>query len=112
MDLIDLMQARSERDKAIQKVSLNNDSFMSRALDCIQDLKDLPGEFFGRHCEFTGEQIRLYLTLCKIIPAHSNAYGALVMTAVKRGLIVPTGRYTSMKSRSSHARKTAVYRWA
>lgn len=118
MDLVDLMTSRSERDKGLQKVSLNNDGFMWMALQLLTHVsaaKDNPklslySVFPTR--EFTGEDIRSFITQSEIEPAHSNAFGALIMTAIKRKIIVPTGAYTSMKSSSSHARKTAVYRWA
>lgn len=108
MDLIDLMQARSERDKAIQKVSLNNPNFMDMALYAFPGMKErtAPGE------EFTGEDISHRLFIMGIVPSHPNALGALIMQAVKRGLIVGTGKYVSMKSVKSHARKTQLYRWA
>lgn len=107
MDLLERM-AQDARDKAIEKVSLNNDSFMERALKMISHLR---AQMHLMDREFTGEDIREHLISWKIEPAHSNAYGALIMTAVKRGLIVGTGKYVSMKSAKSHARKTQLYRW-
>lgn len=101
-----------ERDKGLQKVSLNNPNFMDKALDELAIIKRLmPNEEFSPD-GFTGEDIRNWLSTDGIQPDHSNAWGALIMTAIKRGIIVPTGSYTSMKSKTSHARKTAVYRWA
>ena len=103
--------SRRERDKGIAKVSLNNDGFMSRALNQLGEWKS-NWILHGGDSNFTGEDIRIWLGAVDIIPAHSNALGALTMQAIRRGIIVPTGRYISMKSRSSHARKTAVYKWA
>ena len=108
-DLVDLMTSRSERNKGIQKVSLNNDDFMTRALAYIRWRGLVP---LHSKEEFTGEQIRQWMQFEYIVPAHPNAWGALISTAVKRKLIVPTGSYTQMRSKTSHARKTAVYRWA
>lgn len=110
-DLIDLMQARSERDKAIQKVSLNNNSFMDRAIQQLRYWVDI-GNARQMIDEFTGEDMRIWLQAVDIVPAHPNAWGALISTAVKRKIIVGTEKYVSMKSIKSHARKTQLYRWA
>lgn len=57
----------------------------------------------------TGEGIRQYLTVLVGEPHHHNAWGALISTLVKDGLIVPTGRWLPMTQRSSHARRTPEY---
>ena len=107
MDLFSLADSRIERDKAIAKVSLNNPCFMDEAIKQLGKFQTSMGV-----SEFTGEDLRVWLQSYDIFPLHPNAWGALISTAVKRKLIVPTGSYTQMKSRSSHARKTAVYKWA
>ena len=59
--------------------------------------------------EMTGEDIRIMCSGSGIIPHHSNAWGGLVSGLVTRGVLKPTGRYTSMRDPKSHARETKVY---
>ena len=90
------------RDEGIAKVSDNNDNWMQLAI------MDAEG-FVHRHLCFTGEDIRFYLVQRVGHPGHSNAWGALINTLVRRKIIKPTGEYRAMRDDSSHARKTPVY---
>lgn len=59
----------------------------------------------------TGEQVRDWLrTKTRAKPTHHNAYGALIRTAIGRGLLKPTGTYTRMIAKASHGRSTAIYK--
>lgn len=41
---------------------------------------------------------------------HPNAWGAFINSALRSGLIEPTGKYRAMRDRRSHGRETRVYR--
>ncbi len=91
------------RDKGIEKVTEHNDQWMEQ---CMQAL--------SRHWKYlsepvTGEDIRKYCEAYGLFPVHSNAWGALINTLVRKKIIVATGAYTQMKDESSHARKTPLY---
>ncbi len=91
------------RDEAIAKVSDNNEKWMELCVKSIEDsYNDHPG------WTFTGEDLRHQCEMLVGCPAHSNAWGALVNTLVRRKIIKPTGEYRAMRDDSSHAR-TPVY---
>lgn len=97
--------ARSARDKGLQSAARNiGQTWMGGA---IQRLLSIPYQ------DFTGEDVRNYL-LSRDYPKphHHNVWGAVMMEAAKRGLIVKTGEWRQMKNRKSHARATPVYRLA
>lgn len=94
----------ADRDAALEQVGDNAEvatSFMSRGLTAIARL---PAG------EWTGEDVRDYLTGLGVVPHHPNAWGALVSKAVRDGLLVPTGERRAMRGPKSHARRTDVYR--
>ena len=92
------------RDRALKSVADNSEDWMEKALEALK--------YLSTRREWTGEDIRLLISKPGIVgaPHHHNAWGALINTAVRRKLIVATGRYESMKTTKSHARKTPVYR--
>ncbi len=90
------------RDEAIAKVSDNNEKWMEL---CVESAT----HFAEHHDTFTGEDIRFTCLGSVGHPHHSNAWGALVNTLIRRKIIKPTGEYRAMKDDSSHARKTPVY---
>ncbi len=92
------------RDEGIAKVSEHNGKWMQR---CLRESEPFA---VRRGSEgFTGEQLRIYLESVAGYPNHSNAWGALINTLVRRKIIRPTGEYRAMRDDSSHARKTPVY---
>ncbi len=93
------------RDEAIAKVSNNNETWMECCLIAMQQ----PIWWTDGTGQFTGEDVRFYLSREVGCPSHSNAWGALVSTLIKRKIIKPTGEWRKMKDDSSHARKTPVY---
>lgn len=95
------------RDEAIERVSINNQEWLFIAVLTLPAMRaDHPGQF-------TGEDIRLWLRGRGIPePAHHNAYGAMIMSAVRSGLIERTGEVRKATIRTSHARNLLVYRWA
>ena len=94
----DLWAARRARDKALSLV--DEPPYSDRALLIIPRMT-------GR--SVTGEDIRL--TIERVIgqPHHHNTWGAIIATAVRRGLLIKTGHYTQMKTKKSHARVTPTY---
>lgn len=97
-----LFSAMEMRDAGISRVSENNSDWMADALDLLAALDLEDG---------TGEDFRLWLTQRGLgDPSHPNAWGACMMMARKRGLIVPTDRYRASRCTPSHARKLMVYR--
>ncbi len=90
------------RDEALEQVSEHNDTWMELCLDTAE-------HFVNLHDKFTGEDIRFQCSRIIGCPAHSNAWGALINTLVRRKIIKPTGEYRAMRDDSSHARKTPVY---
>lgn len=106
-DLFSYAESAKARDIGVRQVSLNNPCFMSDALAYLKTHRVL-----NRFEEFTGEDIRKWLGDAGLAPEHANAWGALILTAVRRKIIVGTGTYISMKLKTSRARKNPVYRWA
>ena len=98
-----LFEALSERDKAIQKVSINSGNWIQRARAMLRSVIK-PG------WEGTGEDIRLELLKAGLpAPHHHNAWGALIKSVVPKHFI-PTGKFRHMRTKKSHARQTIVYR--
>ena len=102
--LLDWMSARAARDAALEKGSLNNLSWHENGLEAIAKLAHkIP--------PFTGERLRFALVTMIGAPEHPNAWGALVMDAIKKGLFADTGKWERMMSEKSNHRKTTVYDW-
>jgi hypothetical protein len=101
----DLFSAIEARDEALAQVSRNAGlDWMGGALLRIAAFRNWRG---------TAEDVRVTLLANSYpSPHHHNAWGALIKTAIKRKLIIPTGDLTNMKTKKSHARRTPVYRSA
>ena len=99
---LDLFSSRAARDIALSTVAEHSGTFIDEALAIIQKL---PDTWTG-----TGEDVRHICQAQGVTPHHPNANGALINTAVKRGLLIPTDRFVQMREKSSHARVTRVYR--
>lgn len=101
--LIDLIEARAARDVAIGLVSDHSEPWMERALRMLPRVIPLG-------IPFTSEQIRLQLTEAGLEPPHHhNAWGALTMNAVRRGMLADTGQQGQMHTPKSHARRTPIW---
>lgn len=101
--LFDSPDARTQRDDALAKVS--RPSWLEEAVASFTSAAPTG--------EFTGEELRTTLLAAGLTePHHHNAWGALVMTLVRRKLIQATGAYRAMSTTRSHARKTPVYKRA
>jgi hypothetical protein len=102
MNDLPLFNGKMLRDRGIEKVSVNNESWMD-------ECERLARKLVHRHSDFTGEDIRFFCQGIVDEPKSPNAWGALIKTLIKRKVIVPTGRYVNPKDRASHARKIQVY---
>ena len=101
--VFDLAQSQKAKEKALAQVSETaGQSFMDGCLTTIGMMRygDL----------VTGEDVRRACMDRGLEPHHSNAWGAVVRTAVGRGLLMPTGQWRKMTLKTSHARQTPVYR--
>ncbi len=95
------------RDEGIAKVTDHNENWMEL---CLKEAQRYEADRFDWGSkEFTGEDLRFYLMSTVGCPAHSNAWGALINTLVRRKIIKPTGEWRKMRDDSSHARRTPVY---
>lgn len=99
-DLFDLTTSKALRDEGISRVSTNAGTFIEQGLVALAGLAG---------GDYTGERVRAALLEQGIIPHHSNAWGALIKAAIRRGLLHPTGRFVPMRSKKSHAHTTQVY---
>ena len=102
LDLIPSVTGDSERDKYLAQVIENSGGWAKLAVTMV-----------GSHNpekEYTGEDFRTSVEEHIGKPHHSNAWGSVINTALRKGLIEATGEYRKMKAISSHARKTPVYR--
>lgn len=97
--LLDLLESKKARDAGIEQVADHAETFMAKAMRVVETMR-------GRT---TGEMIRVELTARGITPHHPNAWGAVVLTAVRRKILVDTGEMTHMVDVRSHARRTPVY---
>lgn len=100
--LLDYIKASEARDSGISRTSVKNASFIDAGLDAIAQLP--PG------MEAQGEDIRARLVGMGIVPETHQAWGALIRTAVTRGLLVKTGRFAKTRSLNTHRHPTEVYR--
>lgn len=104
-DQFDLFGSKAARDAAIAQVEENAGDFMDCALFLLENgIED--------DALVTGETVRKIVTAVGIVPHHPNAWGALIRTAVKRGLLIETGQWRQMEDIRSHARRTPLYRKA
>jgi len=99
-DAVGRLPAEAARDKALEKVA--KAKFREEVLAMIEGLP--PGSVV------TGEDIRLTGTALEIKPHHPNAWGAVVMHAIRKGMLEATGEMRKPKTVKSHARKIQVYR--
>jgi len=101
-DMFILEPAKEQKNLAIKQVAENAGAWMDQALSAMR--------FLSKRRQWTGEDIRLTLEMTVGSPHHHNAWGSLILRAIRDKLIIPTGRYVPMKTGKSHARKTPVYR--
>jgi hypothetical protein len=100
--LFDLASGRELRDKGIEQVTEHNETWFSL---CQREAE----RFAETHETFTGEDIRFHCLQTVGYPKHCNAWGALINSLLKRGIIRATGEHRPMRDEISHARSTPVY---
>lgn len=96
----DLFEARAARDEGMAEVT--RPKFAALYLQYCTTLEHgllVTGEDITRACQDQG-----------IFPHHHNAWGAAANAAVRKGLLIDTGERRPMRLRTSHARKTPLYR--
>lgn len=100
----DLFASKAARDKGTKIVADHNKNWMEQCLSVW------PGFHDSREGQtIIGEDFRAYCESLGLHPKHHNAWGALIMTLVKRGMITATSETRQMKDKRSHARKSIVY---
>jgi len=99
-----LFSGETLRDRGIEKVSRNNESWMEQALK----IAVLYVRAWREH-DFTGEDVRFYCETVVESPKHPNAWGALIKELSRRKVIRATGKYRQPKDKSSHSRAIQVY---
>lgn len=101
-----LSVGRSNRDSGQTKVIVNEEPRQS-----IEEGLSSLRWFMASHDDFIWEEFRVWASETGALQKahHPNWWGALCMVARKRGMIVKTGAYRSMRSASSHARESPIY---
>ena len=90
------------KERGMQQVSDNNWGWKTQA-KLYAPLVLNPGE------EITGEDIRNRLTLIIGEPGHPNAWGALVSSMHRQGLIDVTDKMMKSKSPKNHSHRYVVW---
>ena len=94
------------RDQAIAQVTGNNPEWCDQARAAFDTwLAGKPTGF-----EFIAEDFRLDVQNSLPVPPTPNAWGGIMSGISRSGLIAETGQLRKMKSGSSHARRSIVYR--
>lgn len=88
------------RDAGIERASRNNTTYIEEARKLIRQYP---------HEEVTGEELRDFIENRLGPMSHHNLTGAIVMGAVRAGILKKTGEYRKMKKVKSHSRVNAVY---
>jgi hypothetical protein len=101
-DEFDEEEAKRRRDEGIRLVISRNGSWAENVRGLIETL---PVGWTGM-----AEDIRrLWFDHGGFRPSHHNAWGGVIMGAVKSGVLVKTGRRKAMNASKSHGRNTDVY---
>jgi hypothetical protein len=101
-DQFDAEQSRQERDVGMARVLSHNSAW---ADDVCAWFSNLPHGWTG-----TGEDIRrIWFRNGGLKPKHHNAWGGVIHSAVKRGVLEKTGKRPHMRATKSHSRTTDQY---
>ena len=104
MDQLDMFAQQRKRAKLAQ-VEENAGGWIGDVLAAVRDFAD---DHAGM--VVTGETVRRMIEPVVGAPHHHNAWGACITQLVRRGYLVPTGRWVPMTGPKSNARKTPEYR--
>ena len=97
--ILDFIEASKARDAGLTLAAENAGDFITRAVAVIASMTG----------EVQGENIRAECIARGVEPQSHKAWGALVQSAIKRGLLKPTGRYEKTKSVKTHCHPTQIY---
>lgn len=101
-DQRDLFGGMKARDEGMARVSANGGDWTARAITYIARI---PKGFMG-----TGQDFKLRAFDDGLdSPHHHNAWGAVIRTAIRKGLIRGTGLYGHTVVKASHARVIPIY---
>jgi hypothetical protein len=101
-DTMNLSAGRAAREDAFDRMARHSD-WPTAALFVA---RGIPFGWSGM-----GEDLRAALTAAGLRePHHPNAWGGLINTMLKLGVLADTGETGQMKKVSSHARRSAIYR--
>ena len=106
-DIFDAKRSEERRDISLKRVGYDSD-FMLEGIRAIKAMRIC----MPPNGEVMGEDIRELLAEQNIAPHHPNAWGSLIRSAVKQGLLVETGEWRKSRSVRSNARRMPVYRIA
>lgn len=99
---IDLFKSRKRRDAGIAQTSERNSMFLGAAMDVLLLLRERK--------TITGEQLRYEVaSRVNLQPTSPHVWGAIIRTAVKRGVLKDSGRTGQMQDVKSHARRTPIW---
>jgi hypothetical protein len=97
-----MTHAEAARDAGMAAVEQSNADWM---FDALIALASLPSGTEG-----IGEDFRHSVTKLIGEPTKPHAWGALIRTAIRHGVLEATGEMRAMRDTRSHARKSFVYR--
>jgi len=99
---LDLFGSREARDAAFDDLDEHGRGWVPIAQ---RKVMSLPPDWTG-----TGEDIRVHcMRQGAPMPHHSNAWGGLINSCIKAGLLHKTGQHGQMRAVRSHARSTPIY---
>jgi hypothetical protein len=97
--------AKQARDEALRRVSDHAGSWLRQ---CMAMARVIATERAGTIV--TGEDMRRLIRARIEAPHHHNVWGAVTRDLVRDGILEPTGHWTAMATKRSHARRTPQYR--
>ena len=99
------MFAQRRKQAKLAQVEENSGGWMGEVLSAVADFAD-----DHKGMVVTGETIRNIIEPIAGAPHHHNAWGAAITQMVRKGYLVPTGRWVPMTGPKSNARKTLEYK--
>lgn len=111
---LDSFAARQLKDKGIDKILTNQAPWLDAAIEQIKSMKIPDRGLRASQAPYSdnsmpADQIRQRIQNTIGEPNHPNAWGALFRTAMRRGLLIDTGRMTKSSITTSHSRRIPVY---
>lgn len=100
---VELHPEEQARDLALASVAENNAAWMAKGLSLL-------GRMRGCFAQASGEQVRMWLLSQGLgQPTTSHAWGSLINHAVRRGVLVDSGKTVKMQQPGSHSRRTPLW---